>query len=281
MSNLRVGIIGYGFVGKAMSDGFSKNTKNFHVDPKLGTKISDLKKFDPDVIFICVPTPMGADGTQDDSILLNVCVEISEIMPDKPLVIKSTVVPSSLDKAKALNKNLIYNPEFLREKFASHDFINASMIILGGEREVCKKVETMYKNHSICTTRNFIYTDINAASLIKYFINSFLALKVIYFNQLNEVFKNTNTDESWGNLISIISQDARLGTTHMNVPGHDGRKGYGGACFPKDTTAFLKYSSEIGVDISILKEGVLANNKIRSSYSELDKREKEQNVKFT
>lgn len=281
MSNLKVGIIGYGFVGKAMSDGFSKNTKNFHVDPKLGTNISDLKEFDPDIIFICVPTPMGADGTQDDSILIKVCVEISELMPDKPLVIKSTVVPSSLDKVIALNKNLIYNPEFLREKFASHDFINASMIILGGKKEVCKKVEAMYKNHSICTTRNFIYTDINAASLIKYFINSFLALKVIYFNQLNEIYKNTNTNESWGNLISIISQDARLGTTHMNVPGHDGKKGFGGACFPKDTAAFLKYSSEIGVVASILKEGVLANNKIRSSYSTLDEREKEQNVKFT
>ncbi len=66
----------------------------------------------------------------------------------------------------------------------------------------------------------------------------------------------------------------------MDVPGHDGKKGFGGACFPKDTSALLKYAQDIGVDLDVLKIAINKNNKIRSQYTELGAREKEQNVSF-
>ena len=66
----------------------------------------------------------------------------------------------------------------------------------------------------------------------------------------------------------------------MDVPGHDGKKGFGGACFPKDTSALLKYAQDIGVDLDVLKIAINKNNKIRSQYTELGVREKEQNVSF-
>ena len=118
------------------------------------------------------------------------------------------------------------------------------------------------------------------ASLIKYSINSFLASKVIFFNQLKDIFNLSGTNETWENFISAVSMDERIGSSHMNVPGHDGRNGFGGACFPKDTNAFFEYSKELGAEFSLLKEVIKVNNSIRSSYNDVTSREKDQNTNF-
>ena len=122
--------------------------------------------------------------------------------------------------------------------------------------------------------------DISSASLVKYTINTFLASKVIFFNEMHEVFNKLKSNDSWELFIKTLSLDKRIGKSHMDVPGHDGKKGFGGACFPKDTSALLKYAQDIGVDLDVLKIAINKNNKIRSQYTELGAREKEQNVSF-
>ena len=78
----------------------------------------------------------------------------------------------------------------------------------------------------------------------------------------------------------MISKDTRIGNSHMSVPGHDGKYGFGGACLPKDSNALYKYSNQKGTKLSLLKKAIDINNKIRKKYK-TDTREKEQNIKFT
>jgi len=277
---LKVGIIGHGFVGKATDWGFNVNTSKFIVDPKNGTNIDQLAEFNPELIFVCVPTPMGENGIQDSSIIEAVVQELSVKCPESIIVIKSTVLPSILEKLEKTNTKIIYNPEFLREKHANEDFMNSEMIIFGGDKDIATQVSKFYLDHSRCKTTQHIFLDISSASLVKYSINSFLATKVLFFNEIHDVFNKLKNNDDWKTFIETVSLDKRIGDSHMDVPGHDGKKGFGGACFPKDTSALLKYAQDIGVDLDVLKIAINKNNKIRSQYTELGAREKEQNVSF-
>ena len=276
----KIGIIGKGFVGTAVDYGFNRDVIKFIVDPRLGTSINELKDFDPEFIFICVPTPMNNDGTQDDAIITSVFNEISTHFSNATLIIKSTVLPDSLTKLSMIYTKCVYNPEFLREKTAKEDFIKSENLILGGMDSDIENVASLYANHTECKIKNVYKTDLISASLVKYSINTFLASKVIFFNQLFSIFENSNSKESWENFIQMVASDSRIGDSHMSVPGHDGRLGYGGACFPKDTTALLKLSNKLDSEFTLLKEVIRVNNNIRIKYSNLEKREKEQGVNF-
>ena len=277
---LRLGIVGHGFVGKAADWGFNKRVSKFIVDPLHNTSVADLAEFKPEIVFICVPTPMGNDGSQNSFIIENVTKELAEYCPEAIKVVKSTVLPSVLDQLQKLDGKLIYNPEFLREKHANLDFVNSDMIIFGGDRNTCTEVSNAYLRHSRCKTQEHLFTDLKTASLIKYAINTFLASKVIFFNELHSVYEKLDVRDSWEAVVNIISRDKRIGDSHMNVPGHDGRKGFGGACFPKDSLALIKFARSLDIDLNSLRSTVKINNKIRSEYEELDSRESEQNVSF-
>ena len=276
---MKVAIIGFGFVGSALSKAFTNKVKVFNVDPKLSTSVSDLEEFDPQVIFICAPTPMGDKGKQDLSILKAIFRDLKEIRNKSLIILKSTVSPENL-KELNLKYEFVYNPEFLREKTAEKDFIEGSLIIFGGKVSLCEKASDFYKKYTNCIQQNHFFTDTVTASLVKYSINSFLANKVIFFNQLSNIFQKSGAEDSWENFINLISKDTRIGNSHMQVPGHDGRKGYGGACFPKDSAALLELSKYLGVEFSLLKESINVNNEIRSVYNEPTKREVEQNISF-
>ena len=277
---MKIGIVGYGFVGKAVDYGFKRNIEKIIIDPKLDTSISNLKSHNPEFIFICVPTPMNSDGDQDSSIIEKVLAEINKDYSESVVIVKSTVLPSIIEKLSKSHKHFVYNPEFLREKTANEDFVNASSLILGGEPDDLKRVAELYNNHSDCKIVEVHETDVISASLVKYSINTFLASKVIFFNQLYDIYQALTPDIKWDEFITMINSDKRIGESHMDVPGHDGRLGFGGACFPKDTAALLSLSKDIDKEFSLLKEVIRINNNIRMQYNELDEREKEQGVNY-
>ena len=277
---MKIGIVGYGFVGKAVDYGFKRNIEKIIIAPKLDTSISNLKSHNPEFIFICVPTPMNLDGDQDSSIIEKVLAEINKDYSESVVIVKSTVLPSIIEKLSKSHKHFVYNPEFLREKTANEDFVNASSLILGGESDDLKRVAELYNNHSDCKIVEVHETDVISASLVKYSINTFLASKVIFFNQLYDIYKALTPDIKWDEFITMINSDKRIGESHMDVPGHDGRLGFGGACFPKDTAALLSLSKDIDKEFSLLKEVIRINNNIRMQYNELDEREKEQGVNY-
>ncbi|MFL2699668.1 MAG: hypothetical protein ACJ0FI_02845 [Gammaproteobacteria bacterium] len=278
---MKIAIIGHGFVGKALKNGLKENTEVFIVDPKLKTSIQDLKSFDPEVIFICVPTPMNKDASQNISIVVNVINEIIELSLDSCIVLKSTVAPNHIKNIQKMMSHLVYNPEFLREKHADEDFINSDLIIFGGPRKQSEIISKIYTDYTKCVNTNYVFTDIMSASLIKYTINSFLSTKITFFNELYDVFKASGSDESWENFIDFIAKDKRIGNSHMQVPGHDGRLGFGGACLPKDSNAFYVYSKSLNSPLRLLNEAIKINNKIRSSYDSKTTRELDQNIIFS
>tara|TARA_Y100000766_G_scaffold238162_1_gene214640 strand:+ start:2029 stop:2871 length:843 start_codon:yes stop_codon:yes gene_type:complete len=277
---MKVGIIGYGFVGKALAAGIKNNVEILKIDPVLKTSIIDLKEFDPDICFICVPTPMKDDGSQDLTILRKVIDEINEISISALVVLKSTVLPNYITSIKHQIPNLIFNPEFLRERSANKDFLNSKLIVFGGPREQANNLANFYEKHTLCTSTNYQFTDLISASLIKYAINTFLATKVVFFNELNQIFNKSDADDTWDNFINIISIDERIGSSHMQVPGLDDKLGFGGTCFPKDCKALIKYSEEIENPFQLLKKSNQINNQIRKQYKSLSNREAEQNTNF-
>ena len=137
-----------------------------------------------------------------------------------------------------------------------------------------------YDDHTKCKTNNYQFTDAISAALCKYTINSYLATKVIFFNENKDIFDKSETSEKWDNFTKLVSMDNRIGDSHMDVPGHDGRRGFGGACFPKDTSALLSYSQELKAEFKLLKNVININNHIRDEYNELTDREIEQKVTF-
>ncbi len=276
---MRVGIIGCGFVGKALSNGLKDSVSKLEIDPKLNTFTKDLVSFDPDIIFVCLPTPLKEDLSLDSSIVDKVIEELIDLQIDSLIVLKSTILPNNLKEISKRIKKFIYNPEFLREKHANEDFVNSELIVFGGSSEDIEIVMDFYVNHTKCKSNDFIQTDLITASLIKYTINTFLATKVSFFNEISKVFIESGAGDSWNNFISYLQKDVRMGNSHMSVPGHDGKEGFGGACLPKDSFALLKYVKENNLDFKVLESVLNVNNSIRGKYND-DPREIEQRITY-
>ena len=259
--NFKLGVIGAGFVGGSVINGFDKNVDQFVVDTKKNKKtISELVKFNPSITFICVPTPESHHGDVDVSIVRQVLSDLCNKKYNGIVVIKSTITPKHLTKMKKdFDLKLVYNPEFLTEANAHEDFKNPHMQVLGGKWRDCELVEKAYVKHSsvkICPT---FKTDLITASLLKYTINSFLATKVAFFNEMYELFEAANTHGTWDQFTDMLKCDPRIGTSHLKVPGPDGKFGFGGHCFPKDTAALLYYAKQQNTKMNVLKEAVSDN----------------------
>jgi len=277
---MKVAIIGLGFVGNSLLNGLKDTVQVKEIDPKLGTNINELKDFSPEIIFICVPTPMSEDKTQDISIIESVVKEIIFLKMESLVVLKSTLLPNYVEELGKKIPRFIYNPEFLREKHADKDFINSELIVFGGIKSEAKNLSRFYQDHTKCICKDHIFTDLITASFIKYTINAFLSVKVIFFNELKELFDASGADEDWEKFTKYLSIDKRIGESHMQVPGHDGRYGFGGACLPKDSDALVKYAQQIEKQLNLLNNAIKLNNDIRSSYNKETDRELEQNIKF-
>jgi UDPglucose 6-dehydrogenase len=266
MSILKLGIIGKGFVGSAVSNGFDVNVDQFIVDPNYNDNtIEELVAYDVPLCFVCVPTPQQDTHLDVDiSIVREVLVGLTKSNYKGIVVIKSTITPQHLTKMKKdFILKLVYNPEFLTEANSLQDFLDPDMQILGGKWKDCEAVEKAYIRHSSVRTVPTFKTDLSTASLIKYTINSWLATKVTFFNELKVLFEASSSHSSWDQFTDILTRDPRIGNTHLKVPGPDGLPGFGGHCFPKDTNALLYYAKLKGVDLSILKQAIKKNNSLR------------------
>lgn len=264
---LNLGVIGAGFVGGSVINGFDKNVSQFVVDTKLypDNTIDKLIEFKPSITFVCVPTPETHHGDVDVSIVRQVLSDLYDRRYTGIVVIKSTITPKHLTKMKKdFGVKIVYNPEFLTEANAHEDFLNPSMQVLGGKWRDCELIEKAYVKHSsvrICPT---FKTDLVTASLIKYTINSFLATKIAFFNELYELFEQSGGSTPWEGFTDMLKRDPRMGDTHMSVPGPDGKFGFGGHCFPKDTAALLYYAKQQNTKMNILKEAVRDNQTKRT-----------------
>ena len=279
VKKFKIGIVGHGFVGKAVDYGFTNPlVEKFYVDPNYGTTIDDLIEWEPDLSFICAPTPMMDNGAIDATIVQDAVLKLVSHTPGA-VIIKSTVTPQIIQNLwttlhfREFDNRVVYNPEFLTEKSALADFVEGENHIFGGTPEAVAGALWAYDMFSLCNLKNVHKTGPLEASLIKYSLNTYLAMKVTYFNQLYDICEKYGA--SFNNVVNGIRKDDRIGNTHMAVPGFDGKRGFGGACFPKDTLALVRENKEF----TLLEEVVKINNEYRNQY-ELDDREIAQNVNY-
>lgn len=277
MRKLKLAVVGHGFVGTAVDSGFNDELcEKMIIDPNYDTSITDLPTNWPDLTFVCVPTPMGDDGSIDSSIVDATLFYLLENVSGL-IVLKSTVIPSIIKQYEHY-ENFIYNPEFLTERNAKYDFKFPFMHVFGGKPSNCDLLKAYYDRFSHCLPCDVYSMTPMEASFVKYGINSFLATKVSWFNQFYDLVQTMDCD--YNTIIDAIGADARVSSGHTKVPGPDGRRLFGGACFTKDTNALMAFSKAMQSELTILEEAITVNNVGRSQY-ELDDREKAQNVSYT
>lgn len=250
-----VSIIGYGPVGRAQHMVFDDINVAVY-DPDAGCNAEWRgSKF----VFLCVPTPEGDAGQCDTSIL-----EYYLSMPEDTVwIIRSTCPPEFL-KYWSQKVKLVYMPEFLTERTWHKDAINPIALILGGAPELTNLVVDLFKQHSIYRESKFEFTltTVEHASLLKYTANTWFATKVTLLNYLYDYCSLTGLDYSV--LESLLGEDPRIGPTHLQVPGPDGLRGYGGKCFPKDISSMINFFEEVGIDHKLLKQVRTDNLKFRN-----------------
>ena len=228
-------IIGYGIVGTVVYKGLGRKNNVQVLDPDKNFTIEDKGFWSDydyyDGIIICLPTPQGPRGECDDMMVEQCHREIRSIAPAVPILIKSTI---SIELVELLedDQEVTYNPEFLTEADSHEQFCHQKFAIFGGHH--CRSWYDLYINSGIKIDK-VRFTSMKNAAYAKYIINSFLATKVVFFNELYNMYCDDGFDE----LTELVAMDERIGKSHMMVPGSDREFGFGGMCLPKDTSAFV------------------------------------------
>ena len=211
----------------------------------------------------------------DITILESAIQDIAEVSKNSKTIflIRSTITPGSTKylQSKFPNLRMVFNPEFLREKSANFDFINQSRWVLGGNKENTEKVAELLRWRFGSST-SILETDYQSAELIKYMANTFFATKISFLNDMKLL--SDKCDGNWEDIVDGFVQDGRIGHSHLNVPGPDGKYGFGGDCFPKDIQAIIAFSESVGIDMSVLKGAWETNLKVRpeKDWESLDRK---------
>lgn len=268
--NVRIGIIGKGFVGSAVAHGFSHQTsygasiKIYDVNPERSQNSLEETVNESDFIFLSVPTPSDAKGNMDLSIVENALNEISIVNKNKSniVLLRSTVVPGTtkIFQDKFPNIRFVFNPEFLTERSAAFDFINQTRVILGGDSKYTSQVKKLYQDR-FGSFLPVIETNFQTAELIKYMNNLFFATKVSFLNEMKLLADKIDVD--WDKAVEGFVLDGRIGHSHLSVPGPDGRFGFGGSCFPKDIQALISFAKEYDINMNVLEGAWETNLKVR------------------
>lgn len=269
---INIGIVGFGFVGSAVAFGFGPQTgcdftnlRIYDKDTKKSLNTIEEVSSKSDLIFLSVPTPANqSDGSINLSILESAISLIDKnTKGNNPIVlVRSTVIPGTCSKLQKQLKNVrvVFNPEFLTERSAKLDFINQARVVLGGNPENTSKVRDIFKKR-FGESIPVIETNFETAELIKYMCNCFFATKVSFMNEMYNISKEAGCD--WEKAVEGFALDGRIGKSHLQVPGHDGRMGYGGSCFPKDVQAMINFSQSLGLPANTVIGSWKTNLKVR------------------
>jgi len=261
---MKIIIAGYGFVGKAVASSL-KETIIHIVDPKYTT--GQIEHYpDANGVIICVGTPSTEIGDCDVSQIYQVMDQVPETMP---VLIKCTVRPDYLNRllVNYPRHKICYSPEFLRAATANQDFADQTYMVLGGE-DPDGMWEELFKSN-LKNLNKVVQCTLTEASMVKYTTNCFLAVKLTFFNQIYDMCQVNGAD--YNTIIDILKLDERMGTSHMQVPGPDGVRGFGGACFPKDTNAFVHYTDRLTVSHTLVESAIKYNKKIRKTLTSSQK----------
>ncbi len=220
----------------------------------------DLKQavLSSQLIFLCLPTPQGEDGSADLQYVFKISDEIGNILREqgdedfKVIVNKSTVpvgtsskIKEILEKHELKNFDVVSNPEFLREGFAVDDFMKPDRIVFGATDERSKQLMRTLYEPFVRQGNPIIEMDPYSSEVTKYASNSYLAMRITFMNELANFCEKVGADVDL--VRKGMSTDTRIGKRFL-FPGI----GYGGSCFPKDVKALTKTSQTVGSEIKLL-----------------------------
>jgi UDPglucose 6-dehydrogenase len=251
--------MGVGVVGGAVRNYF----ETIGVTPLLydpGKKLGSLEEINQaSLVYVCVPTPYVAGVGFDDSA---VAEAFRNLRGGKTVIIKSTVLPGTTQKYQDAypDQRVLFNPEFLREASANDDFLTPDRQIVG----FCRDEDTDLAHdilESLPRAPHETVVPSGVAEMTKYATNSFLALKVIFGNELFDLCRAVGVDYEL--VKQGFSVDQRIGASHFDV-NDAGYRGYGGKCLPKDTMSLLDLADDVGVALRLLEAAHEVNSKLKA-----------------
>nr|WP_142102478.1 UDP-glucose/GDP-mannose dehydrogenase family protein [Pseudonocardia cypriaca] len=209
-----------------------------------------------EVLFVCVPTPMGIGGIADLSAVEAVIDEVREVLPAGAIVVNKSTVPVGTGErtAELIDRPdiaVVSNPEFLREGSGVYDFLHPDRIIVGSNaQDAAERVAALYARLGAPT----VLTDLASAEMIKYAANCFLATKLSYVNAIAELCERLGADVA--DVTEGLGYDKRIGQSYLS-PG----PGWGGSCLPKDTAALLQLSDSVDFEFRLLRAAIETNTR--------------------
>ena len=266
---IKIGIIGYGFVGQAVANGFKiasgeKDTIKWYDKYKDSTPLEEVIAAS-EFIFVCLPTPMKQDETGIElSIFEEMIPQITKYTDntEKIIIIKSTVTPGTTEKFEKMfpNSKFCFSPEFLTEANFLDDFINAERTVIGSNNDLISRRVALIFKQRFPKTQIFL-TDPTSAETVKYFANAYLSMKVTFANYFYDYCQKLGI--KYEEVKKMAASDHRIGDYHLDVTTN---RGFGGKCFPKDLVAIMGEFKKLGVDRSLLETMWEYNKKIRKVH---------------
>ena len=257
----KIGIIGLGFVGGAIASSLEYSTRLVVMDPAKGHNATYKDLMSCSGVFVCVPTPQDNDGTCDTSIIEEILNNLYTIRYTGVIISKCTAPPDQYNLWNLQHTNLVHAPEFLTAANAKEDYLGGKFAFIGGRVPAYMREAERIIRISQNMLETVVHCTAGEAAMAKYTINTFMATKVVFMNEIQELCSKTGVD--YNMVAHMVMQDQRIGKSHMQVPGPDGNYGFGGACFPKDTSALLKYAEQNGSVMNVLDAAVKKNTLLR------------------
>lgn len=231
---MKIVIIGQGFVGRATALTLNQDVE-WHDPPKK--LIADYKN--ADIVFVCC-----FDDVLD--------YYLNELKDHPYAIVRSTLTPNKITDSKFA----VY-PEFLVERTWEQDALNPIQIVFGGTGEQFNLLTQI----SLLDFSNAVLTTNQIAALMKVSTNAFLSTKVTFLNSLYQLCESHNID--YNQFKEVLKVDTRIGNTHFDVPGPDGKFGFGGKCFLKDTKLLLEILKNKNLNDSLMETVMIMNKEMR------------------
>lgn len=253
---MKIGLIGLGVVGSTLQYGFRRLGHEVIPYDIKDRNTALMQVLPTELTFICVPTASAPDGSCDVSVVESVVAELAAASYRGLAVVKSTVVPGTMDRLHMNHKlALAFCPEFLREKCTHSDFVdNHDVCIIGAYRYCDYKLIEMAHGYY---PKKFVRLTPMEAEFCKYFSNVFNALRINFANQFYDVCRAAGVD--YMTIKQAISQRQNIGGHYLDCAPEF--RGFGGSCLPKDTLAFARYVEQLGVDAPMFRRIVEDNGR--------------------
>jgi len=243
-------------LAELVTEGVAAGRLSFVVGASTALKELDRDGRAVEVMFLCVPTPMGVGGIADLAAVESVIEETRDALPAGCVVVNKSTVPvgTALRTVELLERSdvgVVSNPEFLREGSAVHDFLHPDRIVVGSaQQDAAERVAALYARLGAPT----VLTDAASAELMKYAANCFLAMKLSYVNAIAELCERLDADVV--DVTEGLGYDRRIGQSFLS-PG----PGWGGSCLPKDTHALLQAADSVDFEFRLLRAAIDTNTR--------------------